>query len=109
MALPTRGFTARAARNVRWAHQIRPLPGRRVQHSSSWVANQGMEMHGTTVLCLQRDNKAVMIADGQVTMGSVVFKGNVKKARRIGKEEDGVIAGFAGGTADALTLFERLE
>jgi len=62
----------------------------------------------TTVLCIQREGKAVIVADGQVTLGDVVFKSNVRKVRRLGGEK-GVIAGFAGSTADALTLFERLE
>lgn len=60
----------------------------------------------TTILAVQRNNKAVMIGDGQVTLGNTVFKNNAKKVRRIG---DGVLCGFAGSAADALTLMDRLE
>jgi ATP-dependent HslUV protease, peptidase subunit HslV len=63
--------------------------------------------HGTTILSVRKDGKVVMIGDGQVTMGNTVVKHNAKKLRRLGNGS--VIAGFAGATADALTLFERLE
>eukprot|EP01018_Ginkgo_biloba_P007670 Gb_05900 [translate_table: standard] len=63
-------------------------------------------MYGTTVLCVRKAGKVVILADGQVTMGSEIIKPNVRKVRRIG---DSVIGGFAGATADAFTLFERLE
>src|SRR5262245_25159543 len=63
--------------------------------------------HGTTILCLRRDGRVAMGGDGQVTLGNTVMKGNARKVRRL---HDGkVIAGFAGGTADAFTLFERFE
>ena len=62
--------------------------------------------HATTVLGIRKDSKTVLIADGQVTMGSEIIKHNVIKVRKLG---DGVISGFAGSTADAFTLFERLE
>ena len=63
--------------------------------------------HGTTILCVRRDNAVAMAGDGQVTLGHTVVKGNARKVRRIG---DGhVVAGFAGATADAFTLLERLE
>jgi ATP-dependent HslUV protease subunit HslV len=65
------------------------------------------QMHGTTVLCVRRDNKVVLIADGQVTMGDHVMKHTARKTRRL--YNDKVIAGFAGSTADAITLFERFE
>ncbi len=65
------------------------------------------QMHGTTVLCVRKDNKAVLIADGQVTMGDHVLKHTAKKTRRL--YNDKVVAGFAGSTADALSLFERFE
>eukprot|EP00884_Botryococcus_braunii_P015609 jgi/Botrbrau1/2731/Bobra.0164s0011.1 len=65
------------------------------------------DMHGTTVLCVRRADKVIIMADGQVTRGSEVVKPNVRKVRRIG--DGSVIAGFAGGTADAISLFERLE
>jgi ATP-dependent HslUV protease subunit HslV len=64
-------------------------------------------MHGTTVLCVRKDNKVVLIADGQVTMGDHVMKHTARKTRRL--YSDKVIAGFAGSTADAITLFERFE
>jgi len=64
-------------------------------------------MHGTTVLCVRKDNKVVLIADGQVTMGDHVMKHSAKKTRRL--YQDKVLAGFAGSTADAISLFERFE
>src|ERR1700738_2689688 len=64
-------------------------------------------MHGTTVLCVRKDSKAVLIADGQVTMGDHVMKHTARKTRRL--YNDKVIAGFAGSTADAISLFERFE
>lgn len=64
--------------------------------------------HGTTILSVRKDNKVVIAADGQITLGATVIKHNAKKVRRLGKEQN-VIAGFAGATADALTLFDRLE
>jgi len=63
--------------------------------------------HGTTILAVRKDARVVIAGDGQVTFGNTVIKSNAKKVRRLGKGE--VIAGFAGATADALTLFERLE
>src|SRR5260370_2370654 len=65
------------------------------------------QMHGTTVLCVRKDNKVVLIADGQVTMGDHVMKHTARKTRRL--YNDKVVAGFAGSTADAITLFERFE
>mmetsp|Transcript_32762 Transcript_32762/g.92945 ORF Transcript_32762/g.92945 Transcript_32762/m.92945 type:complete len:175 (-) Transcript_32762:424-948(-) len=66
----------------------------------------GTAYRATTVLCVRKDNEVVIMADGQVTMGSQVVKPNVNKVRRI---NDAVIGGFAGTTTDAITLFERLE
>ena len=63
--------------------------------------------HGTTILSVRRGGKVVIAGDGQVSMGNTVMKPNAKKVRRIG--DGSVIAGFAGATADAFTLFERLE
>ena len=63
--------------------------------------------HGTTIVCVRRDGKAVIAGDGQVTLDKTVMKATAKKVRRLG--EGGVIAGFAGSTADAFTLFERFE
>tara|TARA_R110000787_G_scaffold16622_37_gene51212 strand:+ start:6648 stop:7199 length:552 start_codon:yes stop_codon:yes gene_type:complete len=65
-------------------------------------------MHGTTILCVRRDGKVVLAGDGQVSLGDMVVKANARKVRRIGADE-GVLVGFAGATADAFTLFERLE
>ena len=63
--------------------------------------------HGTTILAVRKGGRVVIAGDGQVSMGSTIMKGNAKKVRRLG---DGtVIGGFAGATADAFTLFERLE
>ena len=64
-------------------------------------------MHGTTILSVRRGNKVVVAGDGQVSFGQTIMKANAKKVRRLGDGK--VIAGFAGATADALTLFERLE
>jgi ATP-dependent HslUV protease subunit HslV len=64
-------------------------------------------IHGTTVLCVRRDSKVVMAGDGQVTMGSNVMKHTARRTRRL--FNDKVLAGFAGSTADALSLFERFE
>ncbi len=62
---------------------------------------------GTTILSVRKGNDVVVVGDGQVSMGSLILKSNVRKVRRLGKGD--VIAGFAGSTADALALFERLE
>ncbi len=64
-------------------------------------------MHGTTVLCVRRESKLVMASDGQVTLGENVVKHSAKKIRRL--FENKVLAGFAGSTADALSLFGRFE
>lgn len=65
------------------------------------------QLHGTTILSVRRGEHVVIGGDGQVTQGHTVMKGNARKVRRLYKEQ--VIAGFAGGTADAFTLFERFE
>ncbi|HOO62553.1 MAG TPA: ATP-dependent protease subunit HslV [Synergistaceae bacterium] len=62
---------------------------------------------GTTVLCVRKDGKVALGADGQVTLGQQIIKGNARKVRRLGKNK--VLAGFAGSTADAMTLLERFE
>lgn len=62
---------------------------------------------GTTIVAVRRGNKVVIGGDGQVSQGNTVMKGNARKVRRLYKDQ--VIAGFAGGTADAFTLFERFE
>jgi ATP-dependent HslUV protease, peptidase subunit HslV len=63
--------------------------------------------HGTTILAVRKGGKVVVAGDGQVSLGQTVIKGNAKKVRRLG--DGSVIGGFAGATADAFTLFERLE
>jgi ATP-dependent HslUV protease subunit HslV len=65
------------------------------------------DWHGTTILSVRKNGSVVIAGDGQVTFGQTVMKSNAKKVRRLGKGD--VIAGFAGATADAFTLFERLE
>jgi ATP-dependent HslUV protease subunit HslV len=65
------------------------------------------QYHGTTILSIRKNGKVVIGGDGQVSMGPTILKGNAKKVRRLYNNK--VIAGFAGGTADAFTLFERFE
>ena len=65
------------------------------------------QWHGTTILSVRKGGEVVVAGDGQVTLGNTVVKSNARKVRRLGKND--VIAGFAGATADAFTLFERLE
>ena len=65
------------------------------------------KIRSTTVICVRRDGKVVMAGDGQVTLGSEVLKGSAKKIRRLYNES--ILAGFAGSTADALSLFSRFE
>ncbi|TKB87873.1 MAG: ATP-dependent protease subunit HslV, partial [Mesorhizobium sp.] len=67
-----------------------------------------LTMHATTILTVRKGGKVVIAGDGQVSLGQTIMKGNAKKVRRIGKGGN-VIAGFAGATADAFTLLERLE
>lgn len=64
-------------------------------------------MHSTTIVTVRKDGKVVIAGDGQVSLGQTIMKGNARKVRRLGKGN--VIAGFAGATADAFTLLERLE
>ena len=66
------------------------------------------QYHGTTILGVKRGDRTVIAGDGQVSLGNTVIKPNAKKVRRLGADES-VIGGFAGATADAFTLFERLE
>ena len=69
--------------------------------------NNNDKFHGTTIVGVRRDKEVVVGGDGQVTLGNTVMKNNAKKVRRLYK--DNVIAGFAGATADAFTLFEKFE
>ena len=64
--------------------------------------------HGTTILCVRHDGHVAMAGDGQVSLGQTVIKGNARKVRRIGPGGS-ILSGFAGATADAFTLLERLE
>lgn len=66
-----------------------------------------IQWHGTTILSVRKGGRVVVAGDGQVSMGPTIMKGNARKVRPLGKGD--VIAGFAGATADAMTLFERLE
>ena len=65
------------------------------------------QFHGTTILSVRRDGKVALGGDGQVTLGNIVIKASARKVRRL--YHDKILAGFAGGTADAFTLFERFE
>lgn len=65
------------------------------------------QYRGTTIVCVRRDKTVVIGGDGQVSQGNTILKGNARKVRRLYQNK--VIAGFAGGTADAFTLFERFE
>jgi ATP-dependent HslUV protease subunit HslV len=65
------------------------------------------QFHGTTIMSARRDGKVALGGDGQVTLGNVVVKASARKVRRL--YHDRILAGFAGGTADAFTLFERFE
>jgi len=69
--------------------------------------SEALNFHGTTILAVRRDGAVAMGGDGQVTLGNTVMKGNARKVRRLYNGK--VLAGFAGGTADAFTLFERFE
>ena len=69
------------------------------RHSTAW--------HGTTILCVRKAGLVALAGDGQVSLGQTVIKARARKVRRLG--DGGILAGFAGATADAFTLFERLE
>src|SRR5215475_10880428 len=73
----------------------------------SRISEESERWRSTTILSVRKGGKVVIAGDGQVTMGQTVMKANARKVRRLGKGD--VIAGFAGATADALALFERLE
>ncbi len=76
--------------------------------NQTFVAADPIGWHGTTILCVRRDGHVTMAGDGQVSLGQTIVKGNARKVRRIGAGGH-VLAGFAGATADAFTLLERLE
>jgi ATP-dependent HslUV protease subunit HslV len=75
--------------------------------SGTFMSEDKIGWHGTTILSVRRGGKVVIAGDGQVSMGNTVMKPNARKVRTL--HDDGVIGGFAGATADAFTLFERLE
>jgi ATP-dependent HslUV protease subunit HslV len=75
---------------------------------SFWCEYMTESFHATTIVSVRRDGKVVIGGDGQVTLGNTVVKANARKVRRLGKSND-VLAGFAGATADAFTLFELFE
>ena len=75
----------------------------RMDETDGWY---GQKLRATTILSVRKDDKVFLIGDGQVTLGSQVIKPNARKVRML---KEGVVCGFAGATADAMTLFERLE
>src|SRR5690349_6430043 len=88
---------------------IPPVPRLALRKRTLMQAPQSSELiwHGTTILTVRKAGKVVIGGDGQVSIGQTVIKSNAKKVRKLGKGD--VIGGFAGATADAFTLFERLE
>ena len=86
---------------------ISPRAAPRVQSTLLLKESPLEQYRGTTILSVRRGNRVVIGGDGQVSMGNTIMKGNARKVRRLYKDQ--VIAGFAGGTADAFTLFERFE
>src|SRR4030088_2370390 len=86
-----------------------PTPGSRLMQSPS---NSSDAWHGTTILTVRKGGTVAIGGDGQVSIGQTIVKANARQVRRLGKGREGsgdVIGGFAGATADAFTLFERLE
>src|SRR6476469_1606101 len=71
------------------------------------MSQEPLQFHGTTILSVRRGERVAMGGDGQVTLGNIVVKATARKVRRL--YHDRILAGFAGGTADAFTLFERFE
>ena len=100
------GFATAAARVCNWAlvDVLTSLPGRVFRVCSN---AQSELWHGTTILTVRKGGVVAIGGDGQVSIGQTIVKANAKKVRRLGKGD--VIGGFAGATADAFTLFERLE
>jgi ATP-dependent HslUV protease, peptidase subunit HslV len=106
--LPTRG-RGRAGRSEDRAGGAASAAGdaTQLQPETSMSISSSFDPHGTTILGVRRGGAVAIGGDGQVTLGNTVMKGNARKVRRLA--DDKVIAGFAGGTADAFTLFERFE
>jgi ATP-dependent HslUV protease subunit HslV len=92
---------------VKGAHRLNGERGN--PYPCSWASHGLIQWHGTTIIGVKKGGKTVIAGDGQVSMGNTVMKPNARKVRRIGARAASVIAGFAGATADAFTLFERLE
>ena len=88
-------------------HSRSILTNRPIVNSHPYDTAEGRRIRSTTVLCVRRNGAVVMAADGQVTLGSAVMKSGAKKLRRL--YNDKVLAGFAGSTADAFSLFSRFE
>src|ERR1700754_4389928 len=82
-------------------------PGAHAMQTSGPSADEPRSWHATTILTIRKNGRVVIAGDGQVSLGATIIKANARKVRTLGKGE--VIAGFAGATADAFTLFERLE
>ncbi len=97
-----------AAKTVR-AFAVRRNTGKSLAKMSehNQMSPNSASWRGTTILTVRKNNQVVIAGDGQVSLGDTVIKGNARKVRPLGKGD--VITGFAGATADALTLFERLE
>ena len=95
---------------VQFAPVCLTTTGERRAGRSQFLTEKGVFMQqyrGTTIVSVRRNNQVVLGGDGQVTLGNTIMKGNANKVRRL--YNDKVLAGFAGGTADAFTLFERFE
>jgi ATP-dependent HslUV protease subunit HslV len=83
---------------------IQYLPRKFIMYSSN---ENSPTMHGTTILCIKKNNEVIIAADGQVSLGPTIMKSSARKLRTLA--DNSIVAGFAGSTADAFTLFERLE
>ena len=86
---------------------MKPSSGANCAKNSTATDLDPSIFHGTTILSVRRGNSVALGGDGQVTLGQIVVKATARKVRRL--HHDRVLAGFAGGTADAFTLFERFE
>ncbi len=86
---------------------LSPRPSRAISAPMTQTQHDPLGWHGTTILCVRKGGQVAMAGDGQVSLGQTVVKGNARKIRRIAGGK--VLAGFAGATADAFTLLERLE
>jgi ATP-dependent HslUV protease subunit HslV len=96
---------AKSTRSPRFAHNVLNTGEFSTQRT---IMSDNTSWHGTTILSVRKNGVVVIAGDGQVSLGQTVIKANARKVRRLGAD-DSVIAGFAGATADAFTLFERLE